>query len=165
MFENGEEPNTEKVEADLKAAEAILARSGPNGTGYFDGDISSKRQRTKSQDTDNNDSSSPATNSNDLASKEEDIALMTSLGWVKDKEEAESLFDYSNATGLEIYDPNAPVSNNPFFSGAAVSGGTLQHSSGKSDRRKGPGRKGRKNNSTGGGGKTKAKSKSKSGQK
>lgn len=156
MLENEEEFNIskEEEEADLKAAEALLAKSGHNGTGYFDNNIMNKRQKTKTQDNGSGDS-------NAVADKEDDIELMTNLGWVKDKEEAESLLDYSNVSGLKIYDPNAPVSDNPFFSGAAVSGGTLQQNSGKSEKKKFPGRKGRKNNSNG----NKSKSKQKSGQK
>merc|ERR1739846_235239 len=102
--------------------------------------MGNKRQRTKGQDVvDKNDSSSPATNTKVLANKDDDIALMTDLGWVKDKEEAESLFDNSNISAMKIYDPNAPVSNNPFFSGAALSGGTLQQNSVRAEKKKGPG--------------------------
>ncbi len=145
MFENDESLDTGENEEELKAAEVILSKSGPNGTDYFDRNIdTNKRQRTKSHDESSrvNDESPSPVNTKAPSSKEDDMALMAELGWVKNKEEAESLFCDPN---LKIYDPNTPVSDNPFFAGAAISGGTLQNSGGKSERKKGIGRKGRKN--------------------
>ena len=135
----------EDEEAELKAAEDILAKSGPNGSGYFVSDTANKRTKI---DQGNNCSTS---------SKDEDIELISDLGWAKDKKEAEALYDYSNVSNMKMYDPNSQVSDNPFFAGAAIAGvsGGLQ---GKQERKKVPGRKGRKNNA--GGNKTRSKAKS-----
>ena len=164
MFENEALLDIGEDEGELKAAEALLSKSGPNGTDYFNRNIeANKRQKTKTEDepSDDNGNSSPA-NVNTFAGKEEDVALMTDLGWVKNKEEAETLFEYSNVGPLKIYDPNTPVSDNPFFSGAAISGGVLQQQNpGRPERKKGLGKKGRKN-STGG---NKSRSKAKNGPK
>mmetsp|Transcript_23283 Transcript_23283/g.28607 ORF Transcript_23283/g.28607 Transcript_23283/m.28607 type:complete len:1046 (+) Transcript_23283:200-3337(+) len=225
LFENEHKLNCgQEKEEELKKAGLLLSRKGPDGTDYFNDTSTTKRQRTKSVDesTEKNDNVASS-----LSNKEDDIDLMTELGWVKDKEEAAELIahysqttasattgskeektkkseindvegisskqqqikssrrdvkragvnklrptessgtiDYSNTSALKIYDPNAPVSDNPFFMGAALSGGMLQqqHNVGKIDRKKINNRKGKKNISSGGN-KPKIVAKSKVGQK
>ena len=148
------------------------------------------------------------------SNKEDDIALMTELGWIKDKKEAESLmtqqavainetddaennintlkkantteenepsqprqlknkdgdnggiskaknntkhtrregkrkgfrssensaatmpFDYSTVGNISAYDPKVPMSNSPFFTGAAISGGSITKQNGPNPERK-----------------------------
>lgn len=79
-------------------------------------------------------------------SQEEDVAFMQEIGWIKDKEEVESLkpksrddseefaldeertekvlkpFDYSNVGNIGVYDPSGGTQTNPFFSSATSAG-------------------------------------------
>ena len=119
-------------EDDIKQAEAVLASHSPGG--YFG---ENKRQKK--------DGIPPE--------KEGDIELMTKLGWVRDKADAESLAVTRNSppdngesehkaastplfpkkssgntkrqqgvgAAIGAFDPNAPPSHNPFFTGAATS--------------------------------------------
>jgi hypothetical protein len=128
----------------LEGAEAVIAA---RGSVYFDD--SSKRQK---QDEDEPE---------ERATQEEDIAFMQQIGWIKNKEEGESLkprpredseefdvddersvkdgvkpFDYSSVGNVGVYDPNTPPAANPFFSGAAVSGGAFSQGSSGSRRDK-----------------------------
>ncbi len=167
----------------LEGAEAKLATSGPEGRGYFEKNaigLEAKKQKR------------PEGAKELPISKEEDIGLMTSIGWIEDEAEAFEMmnersntsedkpqpsedtkvvvskgdaggegdngfvskskkrgggggnqrgkaggdgaednttreaFDYSKVGSIGAYGPKgAPTASNPFFSGAAVSGGTL----------------------------------------
>mmetsp|Transcript_17213 Transcript_17213/g.26089 ORF Transcript_17213/g.26089 Transcript_17213/m.26089 type:complete len:882 (-) Transcript_17213:853-3498(-) len=95
-------------------------------------------------------------------SQEEDIAFMQEIGWIKDKEEVESLkpksrddseefeldeertekdalkpFDYSNVGNIGVYNPTSGAQPNPFFSGAAGSSSNVNDSTAGSNRDKG----------------------------
>jgi len=143
FVDEGESSNIEKIDhnTELQDANDLLSNSGMDGTAYFDDKTDNKR--TKLLDPKKDSSSN---------NKNEDIDLVTDLGWVKDKQEAESLFEYSNISNMMMYDPTASVEENPFFNGAAISGGNLsqQHSGLKQDKKKynSSGRKGKKNNTS-----------------
>jgi hypothetical protein len=127
----------------LEKAEALLATNGPNGEGYF-GTSSVGNKRPKMDQSGNN---SEAT----TVGKEDDIEFIADLKWAKDKAEAALLFDSSS--NMKIYDPSMPTTENPYFSGAAISGGTLyQPLPAKHGKKKAPGGAGKKgrNKNTGG---------------
>ena len=89
----------------VSGAEAVIAsRGGPGG--YF-GSSSTKRQRTVA------------------SGKEGDIKLMTKMGWVKDKKDAESLAVVPNDTQAAEKDKNSNGSHykKPSASGGRGSGG------------------------------------------
>ena len=71
---------------------------------------------------------------------DKDTDFMTDLGWVKDKKEAAMIADYSysSISNMRMYDPEAPVEANPFFTGAAITGGSgiLQQNAGKQDKKR-----------------------------
>jgi len=164
----------------LIEAEELLSKSGPDEKCYF-GMAINKRQRPKDQ---------TAEETKLMSNKDADIALAVEVGWVKSKEEAESLvlsrqssteetclndqknnikgdcvlvkhqtkqskynnkqsgsgsrnsLDpllpcwYSNVSPMGIHDRKAPVPENPFFTGAAVSGGILNKRIEKIERKK-----------------------------
>lgn len=112
------------MEDDIEEAEKILSRGGPGG--YFG---ESKRQKPNS-----------------------DTELMIKMGWIKNEEEANANSDVVGETeqrksnenkqmkedtrlssdyystmgsGLGVFDPSAPASSNPFFTGAANSAASL----------------------------------------
>jgi len=195
----------EQMDVDsIEGANALLASRGSNGKGYFDDSKTSsgtntndgnngttggksKRQRTKQGGGGNKDDSG----ANSV--RDANIALMQEVGWVKDKEDAESLvvqqrteggdnsqvnnnapsetrkrdneghqasraspsassYDYSNVGSIAAYNPKATPSANPFFAGAAVTGGVLTQggSSGKKGGKKGKGNRASPANSGGG---------------
>jgi len=148
----------------LEGAEAALASRG-----YFTTDA--KRQRTKSEaSADSIEGGNNTASANKAAGKEDDIAFMQEIGWIKNKEDAKAMiqkqeaqqqqdegdqqgkegatvktnvkteksstaapgasFDYSNVGAMGVYNPNAPAAANPFFSGAAITGGTLAQGGG-----------------------------------
>lgn len=168
------EPN-EKEAQELAKAEEILKARALEGKNYFD-DIPAipKRQRTKSNGTASSEEAGPG---QETVSREDDIALMQEIGWVKGKDEVESMlnqrgsavegeeegdtganssdeegmkqpkpFDYSNVGSIGAFRP--PPSSNPFFAGAATSGGYLNQQFGKTEPRKkqtaGRGKQGRR---------------------
>lgn len=210
----------------LEGAESKLATSGPEGRGYFEKNaigLEAKKQKR------------PEGTKEIPISKEEDIGLMTSIGWIKDEAEAFEMmaerhsnpedkdkdkpqsgedtkvvvskadgggegdsgfvskakkrggggggggsggnqrgkaggdgaedntttreaFDYSKVGSIGAYGPKgAPTTSNPFFAGAAVSGGTLSggsqpHKPRRRKRGKGGGGGGGGGNSGGGNG-------------
>ncbi len=158
---------------------------------YFD-PSASKRQRTKSNDA--------AGMDHEIDKKEDDVEMMMSLGWVKDKSEVDAIiseqkqsfeasgdtndhkdtrtrgsgssnsdgagkqqgknrrekrgtkqsnvtYDYSKVGSIGVGGPS--TNDNPFFAGAAVSGGSqIQSGVGKERKKGNPGRKGGKRNNT-----------------
>jgi hypothetical protein len=161
-----QEPN-EKEAQELARAEEILKARSLEGKNYFD-EIpgTPKRQRTKSTGTASL-SSEEAGQGHDSGSvsREEDIALMQDIGWIKAKEEVDSMLKERHAADGEEdggdaaaassedeamkgnkpfdYSTIGPIgafsatpSANPFFSGAAAAGGHLNQNFGKPERKK-----------------------------
>jgi exosome complex exonuclease RRP6 len=153
-----EAPN-EKEARELEKAEAVLNARGMEG--YFE-DLpgTPKRQRTKSTGTSSSSASEEAQHDSTNMSREEDIALMQEIGWVKDKAEVTSMlkerdddaededassgdeplkdsapkpFDYSTIGPIGAF--SATPGANPFFAGAAVTGGHLNQQFGKTENR------------------------------
>ena len=130
--------------SDIQRNKAELEEAGKilDGCAYFDIEVANKRTKVMDKGT---------IDKLPLENKNEYIDLVTDLGWVKDRNEASLIFDYSysNVSNMRMYDPDAPVESNPFFSGAAISGvGALQQTSGvKQDKKRlNPGmRKAKKN--------------------
>jgi len=162
--ERGVTPTTEKEREELAKAEALLAQSGDAVAAYFDDtDVApGKRPRTKSG---SGESSPDPTSLANMPSKEEDMAFMKDIGWIKGNEDVESLTKLRQGRGRGYeggdlpasvvgvtYNPGRP---NPFFAGAAMQGGALaQQGGGKSDRsskRGGGGNKGKQSNRNRGG--------------
>ena len=86
-------PADERERAALAKADEILKSRGLDGKSYFeDMPASPKRQRTKSTGASSH-SSEEAAGGHDSASlsREDDIALMQEIGWIKDREEAEGM--------------------------------------------------------------------------
>ena len=174
----GTPANERELEALAKAEEVLKARS-LEGKNYFE-DLppgSPKRQRTKSSGTASL-SSDEAAGGHDSGSlsREDDVALMQEIGWIKGKDEVETLlrqrrapegdegidpayddsededvrapimgekpskptFDYSAVGPIGAFNPGAPPSTNPFFTGAATAGGHLAQQFGKMDKKKNP---------------------------
>ena len=159
--------NEKELEA-LANAEAVLKARGLEGRNYFDEfPDSPKRQRTKS--TASTSSEEGQGHDSGTISREDDISLMQEIGWIKGKEEVESMlkqgnapgegddgadaagqndseseepaksskpsFDYSSVGSIGAFNPGAPTSSNPFFAGAATTGGHLTQL-GKTDKKK-----------------------------
>eukprot|EP00980_Cylindrotheca_fusiformis_P010209 scaffold2271_cov130-Cylindrotheca_fusiformis.AAC.4 len=148
----------EKEAKELEKAENLLKARGVEG--YFDLPGTPKRQRTKSTGTSSSSASEEAQQDSADPSRDEDIALMQEIGWVKDKaeitnmlrdrdddaedEDASSIddttknsppkpFDYKSVGPIGAF--SATPSANPFFAGAAVTGGHLNQQFGKPDNR------------------------------
>jgi exosome complex exonuclease RRP6 len=153
-----DKPNDEERQELSKAEELVKARGLE---GYFE-DLTPKRQRTKSTGTASLSSEEAQNDSTTNSSREEDIALMQDIGWVKDKEDVTSMLkdrddaeeDNAGSSGDEVM-KNTPVPKpfdystigpigafsatpgaNPFFTGAAVAGGHLNQQFGKTDNSK-----------------------------
>jgi len=184
------DPASEEMRS-LEEAEALLARSGPGGTGYFDDVTNKKRQRTTTTQTQHDsmnmeEEGSKSTSTNNNSFGDDNAAFVVELGWANSKAEVEALrrqsspedttsnnknnnnnnnvniaqqqhnsnntgiltkheikqakndrgaggrmsepvlpAAYSQVGNIGIYDRNAPTPNNPFFTGAALSAGTL----------------------------------------
>jgi ribonuclease D len=157
-----QEQNEEELK-ELELAEAILKSRSSDGKKYIDMIPNSpKRQRTKSAGAASLSSSEDPTGQ-DLGSltREDDIALMQEVGWIEGKEEIDSMlrqrhdndgdddessedgakrgetpkpFDYSSVGPIGAFNPTP--SANPFFSGAALSGGHLSQQAGKVEKKK-----------------------------
>lgn len=149
----------EKEELELEKAEALLKDRGMEG--YFENlPGTQKRQRTKSTGTSSSSASEEAHHDPTNTSRDEDIALMQEIGWVKDKTEITNMlkdrdedaedddpssgdeamkdsvpkpFDYSTIGPIGAF--SATPGANPFFAGAAVTGGHLNQQFGKSENR------------------------------
>ena len=157
--ERGVTPTSDKERDELAKADALL-KENSDSVGYlFDQSNSPKRPRTKST---GESEGSPAPESAPTASKEEDLAFMREVGWVKPHESNESILaqQYSNPASTDEVNKNpyyeyAPVAmtsttastnTNPFFSGAALQGGALAAAGNAKPRRP--------NNRTGGSGRS-----------
>ena len=159
-----QEQNEEELK-ELEEAEAILKARSSEGKKYIDMIPNSpKRQRTKSTGTASLSSSEdpPGQDSGSLT-REDDIALMQEVGWIESKDEIDSMlkqrhdndrdddessedgakrgetptpkpFDYSTVGPIGAFNPTP--SANPFFSGAALSGGHLSQQAAKLDKKK-----------------------------
>lgn len=156
------EQNEEELK-ELEKAESILKSRSSEGKKYIDMIPNSpKRQRTKSTGAASLSSSEdPAGQDSGSLTREDDIALMQEVGWIEGKEEIDSMlkqrhdndgdddessedgakrgetpkpFDYSTVGPIGAFNPTS--SANPFFSGAALSGGHLSQQAGKSDKKK-----------------------------
>lgn len=154
-------PKESEVEELAKAEEILKARAAV-GKKYFD-EIpgTPKRQRTRSTAS----ASSEEKGQDSMASaREDDIVMMEEVGWITGKEEAAAMMKQRDSAGEEdgdgagisseddggkqpkaMYDYStvgaigafcATPSANPFFSGAATSGGYLNQQSGKPDNKK-----------------------------
>lgn len=153
----------EKEAIELIKAEEVLKSRAMEGKNYFE-DIpgTPKRQRTKSTGTASLSSEEAGTGNDSTMSREEDIAMMQEVGWIKDKDEVKSMlkqrdssverddedaassedegtkphkaFDYSSVGAIGAF--SATPSANPFFSGAATTGGHLNQQFGKTDTKK-----------------------------
>mmetsp|Transcript_14774 Transcript_14774/g.41162 ORF Transcript_14774/g.41162 Transcript_14774/m.41162 type:complete len:1037 (+) Transcript_14774:253-3363(+) len=148
---------------ELEKAEMILKSRSSEGKNYIDMIPSSpKRQRTKSSGAASLSSSEDAVGQDSGSlTREDDIALMQEVGWVEGKEEIDSMlkqrhdadgeedessedggkrgetpkpFDYSNVGSIGAFNPTP--SANPFFSGAALTGGHLSQQANKVDKKK-----------------------------
>ena len=77
----------------IEGAEALLCQSGSSGGPYFAvvTENGNKKQKQESQ-----------AGGTLTASKQEDISLMTKIGWLKSKEEAALLMAEKNSTGDEV---------------------------------------------------------------
>jgi hypothetical protein len=159
------EPN-EKEAQELAKAEELLKTRSLEGKNYFDEIPGTpKRQRTKSTGTASL-SSEEAQGHDSGISREEDIGLMQDIGWIKGKEEVDIMlkqrhesnadgeedeaassedegvmkqpppkpFDYSTIGPIGAFSATAPA--NPFFTGAATTGGHLNQQFGKSEPKK-----------------------------
>ena len=152
------EPN-EKEARELAKAEEILKARSLKGKSYFDDHPGTpKRQRTKSTGNASMSSEEVASPGNNPESREEDIALMQEIGWVKDEDlskmlkeghdaddddgssedetmkDASKPFDYSTIGPIGAF--SSTPGANPFFSGAAVAGGHLNQQFGKTEKKK-----------------------------
>jgi hypothetical protein len=159
-----EQYNSEKEAHELAKAEEVLKARSLEGKNYFD-EIpgSPKRQRTKSTGgaSLSSEEATPGGNDSGSISREEDIGLMQEIGWIKGKEEVDSMlkqrpgadgeddnhgegassdeeamkgtkpFDYSAIGPIGAF--SATPSANPFFAGAATAGGHLNQQFGKAD--------------------------------
>ncbi|KAL3944517.1 MAG: hypothetical protein SGBAC_001385, partial [Bacillariaceae sp.] len=141
---------------ELEKAEALLKERGMEG--YFENlPGTPKRQRTKSTGNSSSSSASEdATNDGPNGSRDDDIAFMKEIGWVKDRAEGSSTmmdakndnkegnssavaeplkdtaakpYDYSKTGPIGAF--SATPGANPFFQGAAVAGGHLNQQFGK----------------------------------
>jgi hypothetical protein len=153
--ERGMTPTTEKEREELARAEVLLTERGIAELGYFDDNPASpgKRQRIKSSTGRESEESVPQ-DSSSVASKEDDIAFMKEIGWIKNSGEIQSMlgrpagddteeqqpdgtsqmkginrhtpsaYDYSTVGPIGAMAPGGQATN-PFFSGAAVTGGPL----------------------------------------
>jgi exosome complex exonuclease RRP6 len=160
-------PSNEKEFDALAKADEVLKARGLDGKSYFD-EIpgSPKRPRTASY------SSEEQGHDSGNISREDDIALMQEIGWIKNKEEVDSMlkqrraadgeeggdpveddseeeeahgpmgkatkptFDYSTIGPIGAFNPEIPPPANPFFAGAATTGGHLNQQFGKSEKKK-----------------------------
>ena len=97
--ERGTPINEKELEA-LAQAEAVLKARGLEGRNYFDEfPDSPKRQRTKSTGTASTSSEEGQGHDSGTISREDDIALMQEIGWIKGKEEVESMLKHGNPPG------------------------------------------------------------------
>ena len=157
-----QEQNEEELK-ELERAEAILKSRSSAGKKYIDLIPNSpKRQRTKSTGAASLSSSEdPAGHDSGSLTREDDIALMQEVGWIESKEEIDSMmkqrddndrdddestedgakrgetpksFDYSSIGPIGAFNPTP--SANPFFSGAALSGGHLSQQANKVEKKK-----------------------------
>ncbi|GAX20968.1 exosome complex exonuclease RRP6 [Fistulifera solaris] len=136
--ERGMTPTDDKERNELVKAELLIKERGAAAQAYFES--SPKRPRT--QTGRESEESVPQENNDD-----EDISFMQEIGWIKDPKEAEEMLEtrfgvpkqsprqtpveYTNAVGVLSAQP----SNNPFFAGAALAGGTLTHNFARSSRK------------------------------
>jgi hypothetical protein len=156
--------NEEELQ-ELAKAEAILRSRSSEGKNYIDMIPNSpKRQRTKSSGAASLSSSEDAVGQDSGSlTREDDIALMQEVGWIEGKDEIDSMlkqrhdadgdddessedfskrgetpkpFDYSNVGSIGAFNPTP--SANPFFTGAALTGGHLSQQTGKMDKKKKP---------------------------
>jgi exosome complex exonuclease RRP6 len=153
--ERGMTPTTEKEREELARAEVLLTERGIAELGYFDDNPASpgKRQRTKTSTGRESEESVPQ-DSSSVASKEDDVAFMKEIGWIKNSGEIQTMmgrpagddseepqpdgtsqmkginrhapsgYDYSTVGPIGAMAPGGQATN-PFFSGAAVAGGPL----------------------------------------
>lgn len=157
-----QERNEEELK-ELEKAVSILKSRSSDGKKYIDMIPNSpKRQRTKSTGAASLSSSEdPTGQESGSLTREDDIALMQDVGWIEGKEEIDSMlkqrhdnggdddessedgtkrggtpkpFDYSTVGPIGAFSPTP--SANPFFSGAALSGGHLSQQTGKFDKKK-----------------------------
>ncbi|CAB9519218.1 Exosome component 10 [Seminavis robusta] len=85
-------PTTDAEMEHLAKAEQLLKERGLAGKGYFDSPGGSKRQRTKSAGTEQDDGAAPGSTENaSTLSREDDVAFMQDIGWIKSKEDADRL--------------------------------------------------------------------------
>jgi hypothetical protein len=150
--ERGVTPTTEKEQEELARAEAVLRERGLVPSAYFDegaaggggGSSPGKRARTKSSSGRDSEETVPQ-DAAALASREDDFAVLRSVGWIPEGATAGRLdsdasknsafgFDFAPAGPAGSYDPARP-SPNPFFSGAALAGGPLTQGFSKADPR------------------------------
>lgn len=157
-----QEQNEEELR-ELERAESILKSRSCDGKKYIDMIPNSpKRQRTKSTGAASLSSSEdPAGQDSGSLTREDDIALMQEVGWIEGKEEIDNMlkqrhgndrdddessddgakrgetpkpFDYSNIGPIGAFNPTPTA--NPFFSGAALTGGHLSQQAGKLEKKK-----------------------------
>lgn len=159
-----QEQNEEELK-ELEKAELVLKSRSSEGKKYIDMIPNSpKRQRTKSTGAASLSSSEdPVGQDSGSLTREDDIALMQEVGWIEGKEEIDSMlkqrhdndrddddssedgakrgetpkpYDYSTVGPIGAFNPTP--SANPFFSGAALTGGHLNQQAGKMDKKKAP---------------------------
>jgi len=142
--ERGVTPTSDKEREELAAAEALLRERGEAVAGYFDDALDEspeKRARTKSGSSTKSEESGPDQTANsNMPSKDDDLAFMKEIGWIKSNEEVEGLLkqrqgrnrggggyeagaaaDGSGGEGpaavVGVYNPGRP---NPFFAGGPL---------------------------------------------
>jgi exosome complex exonuclease RRP6 len=135
--ERGVTPTSEKEQEELARAEALLKERGLLPSAYFDeggagGGSPGKRARTKPSSGRESEETVPQ-DAAALASREEDFAILKSVGWIPEGATAGG-FDFASAGPAVALDPTQ-LSANPFFSGAALTGGPLSQGFAKPDQR------------------------------
>jgi len=139
--ERGVTPTSEKEREELAAAEALMRDRGVLATAYFDesGNSPGKRQRTKNLSGRESEESIPPESHVSAASREEDLAVIRSVGWMQGTSGEGSFGGSSGVTGQHQHQ-NPPAfdystvgaigamgtsqGQNPFFAGAAAAGGS-----------------------------------------
>jgi exosome complex exonuclease RRP6 len=129
--ELGHTPTSDKERDELAKAESFLRSKGLlDNSPYFESGAASpeKKQRTKISGRESEESVPQDTDV--AATREEDMALLSEIGWMPAEAPIENATKnssfgshYANGMPIGALDPSQPP--NPFFSGAALTGGPL----------------------------------------
>lgn len=150
--ERGVTPTSEKEREELAKAEAVIRDRG--ALAYLDDNTSSpKRPRTKPTSGRESEETVPQDLTVSATSREEDMALIRELGWTRGEEVQPAASGWSEDVGAQASDRTTPAgfdystvgaigaldaagqAINPFFSGAALTGGPLAQGFAKTDQR------------------------------